>query len=191
MIIGLTGSIASGKSTVSLYLKNLGYNVIDCDQISHEVLNTKAYSQILELFSSDILTNNVIDRAKLGAIVFNNEELLKKLNNILHPLIKEEVLKNVTEFCFIDCPLLFETDYINLVDKSLVIYTTKDVQLKRLMNRDSLSEEDALKRINLQMSLEEKKKLANYVINNNNSKEVLYNEIKNFLLEVNNYVYES
>ncbi len=183
MIIGLTGSIASGKSTVSAYLKEKGFNVIDCDKISHDVLNNNT-KEIVNLFGKDILEGNNINRKRLGSIVFNNKELLNKLNNFLHPLIKKEVLNQVTDFCFIDCPLLFETDYINLVDKSLVIYTELDIQIERLMSRDNFSREEAIKRINLQMSLEEKKKLANFVIFNNKSKEILYNEINKFITEV-------
>ncbi len=184
MIIGLTGSIASGKTTVSNYLKELGYNVIDCDKIAHDVLNTTAYNKIVELFGREILDNNIINRKKLGQLVFNNKVLLEKLNNITHPLVKDEVKARLSDFCFIDCPLLFETDFINLVDKSVLIYVDRDTQIKRLINRDNLTKDDSIKRIELQMSLEKKRELANYVIDNNDSKEELYLKIKEFLTEV-------
>lgn len=182
MIIGLTGSIASGKSTASSYLRKLGYNVIDCDKIAHEVLNS-CTKELIDIFGSDIVDENVINRKKLGSIVFNNKELLLKLNDITHPLVKQRVIASLSDFCFIDCPLLFETDFIDLVDKTLLIYVDKETQINRLMNRDNISKEESIKKINLQMSLEEKKILSNYVICNNKSQKMLYNKLDEFLKE--------
>ncbi len=183
MIIGLTGSISSGKTTTTNYLKELGYNVIDCDKISHQVLNDNA-EIITNLFGVDIVENNIINRKKLGSIVFNDTTKLNELNNIIHPLVKKEVIAQLSDFCFVDCPLLFETDFIDLVDKSLLIYVDKNIQITRLMKRDNISKEECIKKINLQMPLEEKKELANFIIYNNKSKKMLYNKINDFLKEI-------
>ena len=172
-VIGLTGSIASGKSTVSKKLKELGYFIVDCDEINHEILakDQVGYLEVVKEFGEDILDENLeINRKKLGSIIFNNSSLKEKLNQILHPLIKDRVIeeleKNNDGIIFLDCPLLFETDFYELCDIKVVVYVNLDTQIHRLMQRDNVTFPDALKKIYAQMSLDEKLELADYVIDN-------------------------
>lgn len=172
-IIGLTGSIASGKSTVSNKLKEYGYKIIDCDAINHEILlkDNLGYLAVLESFGLGILDeNSQIDRKKLGALVFSNESLKKELNQILHPIIKKIVIEEINKIddgiVFLDCPLLFETDFHELCDLKVVVYVNLDQQIQRLMHRDGITFPNALKKIYAQMPLEDKLVLADYVIDN-------------------------
>ena len=172
-IVGVTGSIGSGKSTVSKHLIQMGYIVIDCDKISHFMLNKnrKGYRQVLAMFGSDVLDElGYIDRKKLGKIIFGNEEKRKMLNNILHPLIREKVKEEINkcddELIFIDCPLLFETDFHKLCDFKMVVYVDFDTQIHRLMERDKITFPQAINKINAQMPLIEKVKLADVVVDN-------------------------
>ena len=173
MIIGITGSIACGKSTVSGYLKSKGYVVIDADKIGHEALDSDYVKEKLILtFGNDILENNKINRRKLGELVFGNSNNLNILNSIIHPEIRRRILEEIDknndqEFIFIDVALLFEAKFDDLVDKIIVVYVDKNTQLTRLMKRNSISEKEALSRIVSQMSPLEKAKLGDYTINNN------------------------
>ena len=171
-VIGLTGGIASGKSTVSNILKEMGYKVICCDEINHSLLQKDeiGYLKVIEAFGEKILNpDGSLNRQELGKLIFNDKDLKEKLNQILHPLIKEMVLKEINEsngLIFLDCPLLFETDFHLLCDYKIVVYVNFDTQISRLMNRDNITFPEALKKIYSQMSLEEKLTLADYVIDN-------------------------
>ena len=172
-VIGLTGSIASGKSTVSNKLSELGYPIIDCDKINHEILkpNNVGYIAVIEEFGKDILSiDNQIDRTKLGKMVFNNPKIKERLNQILHPLIKERVKGEINKYddgiIILDCPLLFETDFHELCDLKIVVYVNMDTQIHRLMKRDGITFPEALKKIYAQMPLEDKLSLADFVIDN-------------------------
>ena len=172
-VIGLTGSIASGKSTVSNKLKDSGYHVIDCDEINHLILKKDniGYTEVVKAFGLEILAENLeIDRKKLGSIIFSNKEAKEKLNQILHPLIKKIVIEEIDKIddgmVFLDCPLLFETDFHELCDLKIVVYVNLDTQIHRLMERDKITFPEALKKIYAQMSLDEKLTLADYVIDN-------------------------
>jgi dephospho-CoA kinase len=194
-VIGLTGSIASGKSTVSRELKQLGYQVIDCDEINHTILlnGNIGYTNVLAEFGPDILDeNNEIDRKKLGNIIFNDKTLKEKLNQILHPLIKdivkEEIDKVVDGIVFLDCPLLFETDFHELCNLKIVVYVNMDMQISRLMERDGITFPEALKKIYAQMSLDEKLSLADYVIDNCHSLGDLDWQIKQLLFRLERMV---
>ena len=190
-IIGLTGSIASGKSTVSSKLKQLGYQVIDCDEINHSILlnGNIGYTNVVAEFGSDILDeNNEIDRKKLGNIIFNDKTSKEKLNQILHPLIKmivkDEIDKVEDGLVFLDCPLLFETDFHELCDLKIVVYVNMDMQISRLMERDGITFPEALKKIYAQMSLDEKLALADYVLDNCHSLGDLDWQIKQLLFRL-------
>ncbi|MFI3328850.1 MAG: dephospho-CoA kinase [bacterium] len=186
MVIGLTGSIASGKTLTSNYLKSLNYKVIDCDEISHQIIlkPNDCYYKLIEEFG-DILDGEEISRDKLRNIVFNNKELLNKLNSILHPAIYQEVKKQITnELVFIDCPLLFETNFKELCDQTLVISTKENIQIDRLIKRNNITKEEAKKRIQLQMSLKDKEKQATYIINNINDEQHLYKQIDDLLIKL-------
>ena len=191
-VIGITGSIGSGKSTVSSHLKQMGYQVIDCDKISHMMLlkNRKGYKQVLNEFGTMILDEEAhIDRKKLGAIIFNDTSKREKLNQILHPLIKEkvksEIEKSSDTLVFMDCPLLFETDFHMLCDFSLVVYVDYDSQIRRIMKRDGIDFPTAIRKINAQMPMEEKIKKADLVIDNSHSESDLDWQISQILFKLN------
>lgn len=187
MNIGITGSIACGKSTVSDYLKEKGYTIIDADKLGHVALTSEDVKRRLsETFGANILVNNEISREVLGKLVFGNDNNLKKLNNIIHPKIKELILKLQEEhknedLIFLDIALLYEANFVDLVEKVAVVYVDEDVQLERLMTRNFLSKEEALKRIESQMSPQEKASLGDFVINNSYRKEDTFQQIDEIL----------
>ena len=187
MNIGITGSIACGKSTVSDYLIAKGYTIIDADKLGHVALTSDDVKRKLaEKFSDEILENNEISREKLGKLVFGNDDNLKILNSIIHPKIKELILKLQEEhkdknLVFLDIALLYEANFVDLVEKVAVVYVDEDVQLERLMTRNSLSKEEAIKRIESQMSPREKAALGDFVINNSYSKEDTFQQIDEIL----------
>ena len=185
--IGITGSIACGKSTVSDYLIAKGYTIIDADKLGHVALTSDDVKRKLaEKFGDEILENNEISREKLGKLVFGNDDNLKILNSIIHPKIKELILKLQEEhkdedLVFLDIALLYEANFLDLVEKVAVVYVDEDVQLERLMMRNSLSKEEAIKRIESQMSPREKASLGDFVINNSYSKEDTFQQIDEIL----------
>ena len=187
MNIGITGSIACGKSTVSDYLIDKGYTIIDADKLGHVALTSDDVKRKLaEKFGDEILENNEISREKLGKLVFGNDDNLKLLNSIIHPKIKELILKLQEEhkdedLVFLDIALLYEANFVDLVEKVAVVYVDEGVQLERLMTRNSLSKEEALKRIESQMSPQEKASLGDFVINNSYRKEDTFQQIDEIL----------
>ena len=190
MIIGITGSIACGKSTVSNYLKSKGYIVIDADKIGHEALDDDYVKEKLILaFGNEILEDNKINRQKLGELVFGNSSNLNVLNSIIHPEIRKKILQKIDknndkELIFIDVALLFEAKFDDLVDKIIVVYVDKNTQLTRLMKRNSISEKEALSRIVSQMSPIEKAKLGDYTVNNNLDAINTYEQVDKVLSEL-------
>lgn len=182
-IIGLTGGIASGKSTVSSLLINKGYKVIDADILAREVVekDKPAYKSIVEYFGENILMDDKsLNRSALGELVFSDDKLLQTLNGIVHPYIFEEIQKNIYEasndndIIFVDIPLLIERydEFIKqgiVFDEIWLVYVDEDIQLKRLMERNNLSKEQATERIKVQIPLKEKKEKATKVIYNNGS----------------------
>ncbi|KAA0761558.1 dephospho-CoA kinase [Bacillus sp. SH5-2] len=176
VVIGLTGGIASGKSTVSKMFRELSIPVIDADVIAREVVEQgkPAYNKIVEVFGAEVLQQDgELDRPKLGNIVFYNEEKRLQLNKIVHPAVREEMntqkemyIKKGVQAVVLDIPLLFESKLTSLVDRVLVVAVTPKTQLERLMKRNNFSEEEAKARIQSQMPLEEKVKNADEVINN-------------------------
>ena len=183
MNIGITGSIACGKSTVSDYLIEKGYTIIDADKLGHVALTSNDVKRkLVEKFGDEILEINEISRKKLGKLVFGNDDNLKILNSIIHPKIKELILKLQEEhkdenLVFLDIALLYEANFVDLVEKVVVVYTDEKVQLERLMTRNFLSMEEALMRIESQMKAKEKASLGDYVINNSYSKEDTFRQI--------------
>lgn len=179
LIIGLTGSIASGKSTVSSMLTQFNIPIIDADLISRQIVSPgeKAYHQIVQSFGEAILARDkTINRKQLGNLIFSNEAKRQQLNEIMHPAIREEMMKQKDAYvsegnpCVVlDIPLLFENNLTYLVDKIIVVYVDEDTQLKRLMERDQSTVEEATQRIKSQISINKKVELADAVINNNGS----------------------
>lgn len=187
--IAIVGNIASGKSTVENVLRKKGYKVFDSDIIAHEVLEDLS-EKILEAFKRyDILENGKISRQKLGALVFNDKNLKEKLENIVHPEIKDRLKKifeenKLEKYIFVSIPLLFEVRWRNLFDKILFIYTEDKIRLRRLMQRNKFTKEDALARIKSQLPQEEKAKCSDFVIENNRSIDVLQKYIERFIIQL-------
>ena len=194
LIVGLTGGIVSGKSTVAKMFKDLGAKIVDIDKLGHKVIlpSKPAWEKIIKLFGKDLLKEDLkIDRKKLGKIVFNDQKLLKKLNEITHPeiikLIKKEInlVKNKTckngteEILIIDGALIYEAKIDNLMEKIIVVYIKEDEQIRRLQKRDNLSIEEALKRVKSQMSIDGKIKFADYIIYNSNSLDKTRKQVEN------------
>ena len=179
LIVGLTGGIATGKSTVSKMFKSIDIPVIETDIIARELTRkgTEGYEEILTAFSSSILlTNNEINRKKLGQIIFGNAQRRKKVNDIIHPRVKSIVTTEIqkhkelgTKMIVLDIPLLFETDFIDLVNKTIVVYTPFRKQKERLMERERIDKDYAEMKISSQMPLNRKVDLADYVIDNSHS----------------------
>ena len=174
-IIGITGSIATGKSQVSNILRGLGYNVIDSDLIAREVAIRKdILDKIRDNFGEEAVQDNKLNRAYIRDIVFKDEEKLETLNNIMHSEIYKIMLQRVVEeeINFMDVPLLFETledakEHGIKYDEIWVVYTSPSIQMERLMARDSIDLLEAKRIIDSQISIEEKRNLADYVIENN------------------------
>lgn len=179
MKIGLTGSIACGKSTVSAYLKTLGHAVVDADAISHALTapGGRAIPLLREAFGDAVFDGNSLNRRALGSLVFADEGKRAQLNAILHPMIissiQEELhaLDAAGRLVFGDVPLLFECAMENMFDQIWVVSVPEDIQLERVMTRDGLSRHEALDRIRSQMPLEEKRKRADAVIDSSGSVE--------------------
>lgn len=181
MEIGLTGGIASGKSTVSKMIQDIGIPVIDADVYAHEVVEPgeEAYEKIVTHFGESILHGDgTVDRKKLGAIIFNDEKERDVLNGIVHPAVREKMnarkaacREEGREAVVLDIPLLFESRLTQSVDKILLVYVNEDVQLKRLIERDGSTKQEALSRIRSQIPLDQKRQHADAVIDNNRTTE--------------------
>lgn len=174
---GLTGGIASGKTTVANLFKQYDIPIINVDVIAHDIQkNNDVIDLILNQFGGCVFNQETheIDRKKLGNIVFNDINQLNKLNNIMQPLIRNKIKHLLLNYdqsrlVVLDIPLLFEQHYEKLVDKIIVVYVNKKTQIERLKKRNNLELKEALQRIQIQLSLEKKKQLADYVIDNNQS----------------------
>jgi len=184
IVAGLTGGVASGKSLVAKELKELGATIIDADLIAREVLcpGETAFDEVVTNFGREVLTTGgEIDRKRLGDIVFNDKEKRELLNNITHPRIRERMMARLAQLknnkdnsnpaerpvVILDIPLLFESGLTSKVDCVIVVSADVPTQIKRLMQRDGLTETEALARINSQIPLKEKLKAADYIIDNN------------------------
>jgi dephospho-CoA kinase len=187
-VIGLTGGIGSGKSTVSRFLAELGAVIIDADKIGHEVYrpDTDTWRKLVKTFGRGILAaDNTIDRKKLGAIVFSNEEELKRLNAIVHPQITEIIKKQIDDYrrkdakvIVLDAPVLLEAHANNLTDEVWVVVADDDNVIKRAVARTGLREEQIRDRIRAQMSKTERIKNAQVIIYNDGTPEDLRGKIK-------------
>ncbi len=182
-VIGLTGGIASGKTTISNILKELGATIIDADEIARKVVekSSPALKDIEENFGRDVLfKDGRLDRKKLGNIVFNDTGSLKKLNEIIHPYIVEKIIDEINHYkktynkrvIILDAALLIELNLMDLVEEVWLIVVPEEMQLGRLVERDNISADQAQKRIDAQVPLEDKKKYADLIIDN--SKDLTY-----------------
>ena len=186
-IIGITGGIASGKSTVTEFLRQQGYKVIDADQVVHELQEPggRLHQALLSAFGSAILQEDGrLDRPKLGAMIFGNPKLLAQSSQIQNQIIREELarrrdlLAETEAVFFMDIPLLFELDYEAWFDQIWLVDVTEETQLSRLMTRNGLSQEEAEKRIAAQLSLKEKRNRVNLIIDNNGLQELTYQQLR-------------
>lgn len=190
-VIGLTGGIATGKSSVSNYLLSLGIPVIDADLISREVVEPgqPGLLKLLQKLGPEILTQDgQLNRPALAKKLFHNEAVRQQVNQLLHPLIYDRMFERVAAFqsqgealVFLDIPLLFETQTKNLFDDIWLVYVPETIQLERLMKRDQLSQEAAVARIASQLSIEEKRLLADVIIDNSGTIEVTLAQVKSLL----------
>ena len=190
-ILGLTGGIASGKSTVSAYLAQNGALIIDADLIARQVVAKKSsgLKQIVAKFGGEILTaSGELDRKKLGKLAFSNKELLKALTDITGPLIRAEILREIqaakkaqVKLVVLDIPLLFETGYQTLCDKVMVVTIPSKLQLERVMKRDNLSAAEARKRIANQLPASKRNELADVLIDNSKSVAETYQQVLKWL----------
>ena len=186
--IALTGGISTGKSTVCNLFKLHGFLTIDADVIAHRLLDENS-NKIASMFGEQYVQNGKVIRKELGKIIFSNEENKLKLEALLHPLIKEQIILESKIFeeqnkpYFVDIPLFFEK--MNYpIPKSLVIYTPKELQIQRLMKRDNIDENEAKLKISNQMDIEEKRKLANMVIDNSKDLKHLQAEVERIIGEI-------
>ena len=195
MVIGLTGGIGTGKSTVSRKLREKGYPIIDLDVISREVITyPEVIDELVRNFGNEILEeqNEVsgkknISRNKLRQTVFKDEKKVAVLNSIMHPLIIEEMRRQIKELgqsyetVFVEVQLLFEAKMEKEFDMTVLVYADRKTQIERVLKRDGRSEGEVQEIINAQMSMDEKRKLSNYIIENNGNSEMLDLEIEKFI----------
>ncbi len=191
-ILGLTGGIAMGKSTISNFLRDKGIPIVDADETAHAVLEFKAVKvQLVKAFGTPILNEQKqVDRKQLGKIVFGESKKLGELNQIVQPVIRQEIIRQLKSFTtesvvVLDAPVLFEQGYETLVDCIMVVSTTPAEQLRRLMERNHLTREDAQKRIDAQMPIEIKQKKADVTIDSSGSIEATQKQVIEWLVKQN------
>ncbi|GGC79975.1 dephospho-CoA kinase [Enterococcus wangshanyuanii] len=190
MILGLTGGIATGKSTVVEIFKEAGFPIVDADVIAREVVEpgTRGLQAIVDAFGPEILfSDGSLDRKKLGKLIFSDKQKRDHLNHVLSPFLRAAILedidrkKNMSSLVIVDIPLLYEGGYDAVVDQVAVVYIPEEVQLSRLMERDNLSSLEAAQRIDSQMPIEEKKRRADLIFDNQKTVEETKKQVKKWL----------
>lgn len=189
-IIGITGGIASGKSTVTNFLRQKGFEVVDADALVHQLQKPggRLFQILVEHFGEKVLLEDgKLNRPLLASLIFSNSEEREWSKETQGQIIREELgslrdkLAQTDDVFFMDIPLLFEQDYASWFDETWLVYVRRDTQLDRLMNRDQLSKESAETRLASQWPLEEKKKFATYILDNNGSREQLLSQVVTLL----------
>lgn len=198
LLVGLTGSIATGKSTAARILKGMDCTLVDADQIARDVVrpSSPGLEALCRRFGRDILhESGELNRSCLGKIVFHDPKARALLNDILHPLIigrlQEDIQKHRSEskqIVFVDVPLLFETGLDAMMDYVVVVYVDEATQLKRLMGRDNLSREEAMQRMAAQMSVADKARKADFVIDNRGMVEETEQQVRVLLTTLQNLI---
>ena len=195
-VIGLTGGIASGKSTVSELLSVFGFKVVDADKAAREAVKkgSKGLAQVREVFGDEAIDENgEMNRRYMGDLVFNHPEKLLELNTIIHPIVRDIMEEEKQKYLkqgynvIMDIPLLFENELENTVDEVWVVYTSESIQMDRLMQRNNLSLEDAKARVYSQISIDKKSRMADHVIDNLGDKLELKQNLER-LLEEEGYI---
>jgi len=189
-IIGITGGIATGKSTVTNFLRQQGFEVVDADALVHQLQKPdgRLYQILVEHFGEKVLLEDGgLDRPLLASLIFSNSEEREWSKETQGQIIREELgslrdkLAQTEDLFFMDIPLLFEQDYASWFDETWLVYVSRDTQLDRLMKRDYLTIEDAQARLASQWPLEEKKRLASHILDNNGSREQLLSQVASLL----------
>ena len=189
-IIGITGGIASGKSTVTNFLRQKGFQVVDADAVVHQLQKPggRLFEALVQHFGQEIiLENGELNRPLLASLIFSNTEEQEWSKQIQGEIIREELaslrdkLAQTESIFFMDIPLLFEQDYSSWFNETWLVYVEPNVQMDRLMKRDQLSKDLAISRLSAQWSLEEKKGLASQVIDNNGSQDQLLAQLNSLL----------
>jgi len=186
--IVLTGGIGTGKSTVCNILKLYGFSIIDADKIANYILQ-KEKDSIIKLFGKKYIKDNSVDKKALAKLIFKNKDAKQKLENLMHPLIKKKIIEESLKLekykvpYIIDIPLFFETKNYP-IKRVAVVYAPKELQIQRVVNRDKLSYEEAIERIESQLSIEKKKEKATYLIDNSKDLKNLQKEIDKFVEKV-------
>ncbi len=183
--IALTGGIATGKSSVCSLLAMYGFQIIDADKVAHQMLSLHI-SEVEKIFGLEYIDNGKVNRQKLGLLIFSDAKERLKLESLLHPLIKEQIEKE-SAFCesksvpyIVDIPLFFENRNYD-IDEVVLVYCTKEQQLKRLVEREGLSQKEAQDRINSQMCIDDKKLLASFIVDNTKNLKHLQAEVERFM----------
>ena len=192
-IIGLTGGIASGKSTVTSYLREKGYAVIDADRVVHDLQaqGGELYQALVEHFGTEILLDTGdLNRPALAERIFSSQNEIAWSNQVQGEMIRKALarerdrLAETEDLFFMDIPLLIEQGYLDWFDQVWLVYVTEDTQLERLMERNALTEDQVRDRLAAQMSLEEKKALVDLVLDNNSKRDHLYQQIDRVLEQI-------
>lgn len=182
MKIAITGTIGSGKTEVSIYLRKLGYDVFDCDEVNRRLLNEFGY-ELLHNDFGECFDDKTLNKEKLSKLIFSDSNKKQKLESILHPLILKELKSREDNPLFAEVPLLFESNWDQYFDEKLLIVCEQDIALNRLENR-GIARDDAIMRISNQMSVQEKIKKATRIIYNNGSLDELYSAIDSYLKSI-------
>ena len=187
--VGITGSFGTGKSTVAWMFARQGAKVLDADEIVHELMapRGKCFKAVLRQFGPGILQHGRIDRKKLAGLVFADPDKLKKLENIIHPAVKREIQQRLKELAkhtenrivAVEVPLLLEAGWTHLVDSVIVVTANRSAQLKRIQSRQRMVKEEIFRRIQSQMPLKEKIKMADFVVDNSRDLRKTKNQVKN------------
>ncbi|WP_297888737.1 dephospho-CoA kinase [Sulfurihydrogenibium sp.] len=190
-VVGLTGGIATGKSTAEKILKELGAYVIDADKVVHNLYEKKEVLEEVRKYFPDAFVNDKLDKKKLASIIFNDSQRRKVLESIIHPKVTQQIenwLKEVEKkdkdaIAIVSVPLMIETGSYKNYDKIILIYAPRELQIKRLINK-GFTEEEAISRINAQMDIEEKRKFATFIVDNSGTIENLKNQLTDIFLQL-------
>lgn len=188
--IGLTGGIGSGKSFVSKIIEALGFPVFYSDDVAKSIISTNTFAkeQLISYFGEEVFKENQLDRTFLASIIFNNQVALEKVNQLIHPLVREEfekfAIQQKTEFVFNEAAILFESGGAKQFDKVIIVSAPKDLRIQRVMNRDKVTKEEVLIRMGKQWSNEKKEALSDFIIYNDGKSPVL-TQIEKIIKEIN------
>ena len=186
--IALTGGIATGKSTVCEMLRAKGFEIIDADKVAHNMLDLHS-ADIATMFGDEYLIDGKIDRKKLGSIIFSNPKNRKRLEDFLHPLIREEIVSQADIYeakkapYILDIPLYFESGKYD-IDRVVLVYAPKELQLKRLIERNDLTKKESEDRLDSQLPIESKKEKSSFIIDNSKDLTHLKEEVEKFIKDI-------